>query len=95
MHNNRGSSGVSVIDVAIFIDGSAVTNGGYKRVTATNSSGIGQRIENYSMGINTTLSAASHTFEIKAKYFGGSTAYVSGDNTTVLQGTLRVTILKQ
>ena len=93
--SSTSSSGVSSVDISIFIDGVVAANGAYKRIIAANTSGSGQNITNYAMGKSATLTAGSHTIDVRAKYFSGSTAYVSGDNTTVMQGLLRVTILKK
>ncbi|OFY82806.1 MAG: hypothetical protein A3F72_01605 [Bacteroidetes bacterium RIFCSPLOWO2_12_FULL_35_15] len=93
--SSNASSGVSIVDISIFIDGTVAANGAYRRVIAANTSGSGSQLINYAMGKSALLSAGSHTIDVRAKYFSGSTAYVSGDNTTVLQGTLKITILKK
>ena len=87
------SGGYSKSDVALFIDGVG-TPGGLRRVTASNSAGVVAFIANWDFSTGTTLSAGSHTFEIKVKYAGGSSYNVSGDNTSVLQSALNVLILK-
>jgi hypothetical protein len=93
--SSNSSSGVSVVDVSIFIDGVVAPNGAYRRIIASNTAGSGQQLINYAMGKSATLSAGSHTIDVRTKYFSGSSANVSGDNTTVLQGTLKITILKK
>ena len=94
-NNVNSSSGSSIVDIAIFVDGVAPANGAYRRVTAANTSGVGYMNANYSMGETVTLSAGSHTIDVRVKYFSGYSCTVSGDNTTVLQGTLSVIILKK
>jgi hypothetical protein len=90
------ANGYSTSDVAFFIDGTLCSTGGFRRVSAQNggSGGLGNAIANWAMGVGTTLSAGSHTIEVKVKGVNGSSYNVSGDNTTVAQSSLNVLILK-
>ncbi len=92
-------------NVAIFIDGSAVTNGGIRQVLCANfyshlyANLVGVSAP-WSMSITTSLSAGSHTIEVRAKYAqsnltGSNLIVVSSSNSSVLQGTLSVVVLKQ
>lgn len=92
---SNASSGVSIVDIAIYIDGVVSPNGAYRRIIAANTSGSGSQVVNYSLGKSAAVSSGSHTIDVRAKYYSGSSANVSGDNTTILQGTLKVTIVKK
>jgi hypothetical protein len=89
------SSGFSAVSVALFVDGVLVSPGGYRRVVATNNSGIGGTIETWSLSLVPAISAGLHTFEIRASLSQGANALVSGDPSSILEGELTVMILKQ
>lgn len=91
------SSTYSVVDIAIFADGVASSSGGQRRLSIANTSALAQLIENWSMHRTYTLSAGSHTFEVRAVSgaAGSSSANVSSAAAPQLQGVLRVTIIKQ
>jgi hypothetical protein len=96
--NSTASSGVTSLDVAIYIDGAAPSNGSWQRFVAANTAGIANMIQNFTMSKTVTLSAGNHTIDVRAKYISsGSTASatVGGDNTSTLQGTLNVITLKK
>lgn len=90
------ASQYSTSDIAIFIDGALPANGGFKRVTALNgpAGSIGNALAFWSMSVGTTLTAGSHTIEVKVKGVNGQIYNVSGDNTTTTQGALHTLILK-
>jgi hypothetical protein len=97
---NSAVTGVSTVaDVAIFVDGALVSDAAFRRVTATNVSAGGGivGISNWSMARTLDLDPGPHTIDIRASRPGFSTtsATVSGDTTSVLQGQLTITILKQ
>lgn len=88
------SNGYSGVDIAIYIDGAILSNGGYKRIYVLNNGGLVGNFGFWSMSLAQSLSAGSHTIAVRAAYIAGSTATVSGNNLSVLQGELTVTILK-
>lgn len=87
----------SVLDIGIFVDGVVSGSGGQRRLAIANTSALAQLIENWHMQRAYTLSAGSHTFEVKAVSGapGSSNANVSSSAAPQLQGTLQVTIIKQ
>ncbi|MCW3084569.1 MAG: Collagen triple helix repeat-containing protein [Bacteroidetes bacterium] len=91
------STTYSVLDIAIFVDGVASTSGGQRRLSIQNGS-LAQLIGNWSMHRTYTLTAGSHTFQVKAMdggASGSSNANVSSASAPQLQGVLTVTIIKQ
>jgi hypothetical protein len=90
------ATGFSAVDVFLAVDGVIVANGGYQRVVAANTTGLGSMITAWSLSQVVTVTAGSHTFPVYAFGIGGggSNATVSGNNTSPLQGTLNVVILK-
>lgn len=91
------STGVSAIDVAILVDGSILTAGGYNRMYADNPSAnatVTNYVANWNMHVVTPLAAGSHTVTVNAAFVAGSTATVSGGTGTIKQGTLTIMILK-
>lgn len=93
---SSSTSGFSLVDVALFVDGGTVSNGGYVRVSAVNTGGLVQNVNNWSLHVVTTLSAGTHTLSIRAVGTGiGSDATVGGNSSSPYQGTLSALILKQ
>ena len=92
---STSTTGVSRVDIALFIDGVIVPTGGYKRVIAANTGGSTTTIENWSLGYTTTLSSGSHTIAVFAALNSGSAANVGGDSNSVMQGRLTVVFLRQ
>jgi hypothetical protein len=91
-------SAYSIVDVAIFVDGTVSSQAGVRRVVAANTTGLAQVVENWSMGKTYSLTAGSHTFAVKTLYptgTGASTANVSSGSAPQLQGVLTVTILNK
>ncbi len=86
----------SIIDIILAVDDLPLTNGGYQRVIPVNNNGIGGTINYASISQTIQLTAGSHTLGLAAAGIGtGSNATVGGDNTSVLQGEVTVTILKK
>jgi len=84
----------SVVDVAIFVDGS-ITNA-QRRVVAANTTGVAQMIAAWSFGRSFTLGAGSHTIEVRVAGVdpNAAIANVSSASAPQLQGALTVTTLK-
>jgi hypothetical protein len=93
---STSSTAISTVDVAIFIDGSSPTNGGYRRVTGFNPSATAINSTGIPWSITTiqNLSAGSHTIDVRSRYVIGSTASVSSNNSNSRQGALYITIIK-
>jgi collagen triple helix repeat protein/IPT/TIG domain-containing protein len=89
------TTGVSRVDVVFVIDGVLLPAGGYRRVIAANSGGSTTTIENYAMSTSLSLAPGAHTIAVFAALNSGSPANVGGNASSVLQGQLTVTILKQ
>ncbi len=92
---SASGTGFSTVDLGIFVDGVVVSSAGQRRIVVLNTAGLAQTITNWSFGKTYSLSAASHTFEVKAVYVGGSTANVSSGSAPQIQGVLTVTVMKQ
>ncbi len=87
------AAGYSIVDLLVYIDGNYAGQGFYKRVVAANTTGL-QMLSNWSLTNSVVASPGNHTVDVRVFYGGGSTANVSGDNTSVLQGSLTVTVIK-
>jgi hypothetical protein len=97
---SASSSGCSLIDVVVILDGNFIADGGYKRISACNTSTLTGNFASWSMSCfatntsgNYILPAGTHTIEVQARRVGGSNAVVGGDNTTVLQGLVQLFIV--
>lgn len=90
------ATGFSVCDLTIVVDGSILSNAGYQRVYAANTGGVTSGMMAYwNLSAAIPLSAGSHTIAVNALGAGtGVNATVSGNNSSVLQATLTVMILK-
>ena len=88
-------TGYSSVDIALYIDNLFIGHGGYQRVIAANNTGLTNVIAYWGLTQSEPLTAGAHTIEIRAAYNLGATANVSGDNTSVLQGSLTVTVINQ
>lgn len=91
------SSSYSVVDVAIFIDGVAVTSGGQRRIAIANTTALAQLIGNWSMDHTANLSPGNHTIAVKAMNGapGTAAANVSSGSAPQLMGVLSVEIIHQ
>jgi hypothetical protein len=86
----------SEIDIVLFQDGSILTEGGYKRVTAVNNNGSRNTVENWTFSILTNVIAAgTYTWDIRSIKESGEDAVVNGDNSSVLQGSLTIIVIYQ
>jgi hypothetical protein len=92
---SAATTGVSRVDVVIFIDGAPVNGGGFQRIAAQNTGGAVTTIAYWSMVYSPQLPPGVHTIEMRARLLNGSAANVSGDGNSVLQGALSALILKQ
>lgn len=89
------STTYSVVDIGIFVDGVVSTQGGQRRLAIANTSSLAQLIANWSMTRTYSLSAGSHTFEVKAVSgaSGSAAANVSSGSAPQLKGVLTVTVI--
>lgn len=95
---SSSASGYSACGIAIEIDGSILSNGGYKKLTALNNGGITGNFSFWSMSISATLSTGTHTIAVygaSSNLPGQSATTIGGDNTSVLQPCLTVILIKQ
>lgn len=90
------STSYSVLDIGIFVDGNVSTSGGQRRIAIANTASLAQLIQNWSIERTYTLTAGTHTFEVKAVSgaAGSAAANVSSSSAPQLQGVLRVAIIK-
>ena len=94
--NSSSATGYSTTDVALYVDGSQLTNGGYRRISTVNNTSNQFASQQASMTVSLSLSAGSHTFAIYAGGGGsGVSAYVGGASGSAYQGEMTVTILKR
>lgn len=94
---SASSSGLSVVDIFLIVDGAIVANGGYQRVVAANTAGIANNTQAWSTSLVVPVSAGMHTIAVRAlgvNVAGAVDATVSGNNTSANQGTLSVIVLK-
>ena len=95
--NSTSGTGYTSLDFAIFIDGAYPVNGAYKRLTADNPGALASTVSNgfgWSLISFASLSAGSHTIDVRTVYVAGVSATVSSSNTSVRQGSLHVVILR-
>lgn len=87
-------SAYSVVDVAIFVDGSITS--AQRRVVAANTAAVAQIVTNYSFGRNLLLAPGSHTIDVRAAGAdpNAATANVSSASAPQLQGVLTATLLR-
>lgn len=88
-----GTTGFSVLDFGIHVDGVLSPDAGYQKVCAANNDGLAGMLASWSMVKTYTLTAGVHTIDIRVKYSQGASATVSSNNTGVLQGVLTVTFI--
>ncbi len=84
------TGGAAFIDVALIVDGAFPPNGGYQRLSCPANS-----FAFWSFSESLSLSAGSHTIAIVAAWSSGNSATVNGNGSSVLQGELTVTNIKQ
>jgi hypothetical protein len=94
--NSNSTAGYSTVDVALIVDGAFPADGVYQRLTVTNNGGVVFCFDYSSISqAFSSLSAGNHTFGIAGQCVGGTSATFGGNNTTVLQGEMTVTIIKK
>jgi hypothetical protein len=95
--NSTTSTGSSLIGVQVFVDGALPANGGFNYVNPTNNATSTTTIDQWAITTALVgLSPGTHTITVMAGGGGiGSSATVSGDGTSTLQGELDVVLLKQ
>lgn len=94
---SNAAAGYSSVDVIVALDGSLLSNGGYDRIIVSNNNGIGGQIRYANFNVSLpSLSAGTHTlaFYSAGTGSGGSNATVAGNNSSVLQATMSVTMIK-
>lgn len=92
------TTGFSVVDVAIFIDGVEPVGGDWQRINISNTSSLVGQIGNWALSKSVMLSPGLHTIEVRASGSGiGGTAdaNVSSGPGTLTRGVLTVLVLKQ
>ncbi|MCW3084296.1 MAG: hypothetical protein JWP12_1662 [Bacteroidetes bacterium] len=93
-----GATNYSSVDVVIALDGSLLANGGYDRMVVGNNGGIGSQIRYANFNVSfPSLSVGTHTlaFFSAGTGSGGSNATVGGNNASVLEATMSVTMIKK
>jgi len=103
VQTGSGLNDFSVVDISVFIDNSAIIEGGSRRLDPVNTVALTSVIQDWSLSASATLTPGSHTIEIHAAgaNLGGSNASVSSDGTNtapnnkVRQGQLTILLLKQ
>jgi len=91
------ATGFSIVDIFLSVDTIVVPNGGYQRVMAASSTALIAKMTAWSLSQVVTVAAGSHTFAVRAagvNTAGAVDATVSGNNTSVNQGTLTAVVLK-
>jgi len=90
------ATSISTVDIAIFVDGVQLTNGGWRRVSAFNPSATAVNSTGQTVSLTSiqALAAGSHTIDVRAQYVIGSTCSVASNNTNARVGSLNITILK-
>ena len=93
--SSAATTGYSLVDVVLTIDGVVgPTDGAWQRITAQNNGGVVGVFEYASFSQAFTLSAGVHTVGISGRIAGGSAATFGGNSSSVLQGELTVTMIK-
>jgi hypothetical protein len=90
-NTSTSANGVTEAVIVLVIDGTPEI---FQAVVPINNGGVTANFTNWSFTTSMPLSAGSHTIEIEAEGGNiGSNASVSGDDTSLLQGQLIVTVL--
>jgi hypothetical protein len=90
------NGGASLLDVALMVDGVIVNDGGYHRLSLVNNANMIGAFEYASFSQSfSSLSAGNHTFALVGACTGGTAVTFGGNNSSVLQGELTVTIIKK
>lgn len=93
----QAGAAYAVVDLALFVDNNPSGLAGQRRVVAANTTTVGQMIANWSFGRTFTLTAGTHTIDVRGISVDPSAAAanVSSASAPQLQGVLTVTILKR
>ncbi len=92
---STSTTGFSIVDVALFVDGNFRPRSAYRRLIANNTSALVTQFENWSFAETVALSAGTHRIQVVAAHSGGAAATVSGGDGSTLQSQLSVTIVKR
>ena len=93
MTSSSANNGYSTVDVVLHQDGVMLSDGGFKRVIALNGRDNDNTIENWSFSVLLSMSAGTYTWDVRSRLLDGSNATVSGDNLSVLQGSLSIVVI--
>jgi hypothetical protein len=93
--NGTAATNYSTVDIYGYVDGALPANANSQRLQIANSTGLTSQIRYAAFSEAFTLTPGNHTFGI-ASYLAAasSTAIVGGNNSSVLQSTLTLTIIK-
>lgn len=91
----NAATGVShaTADFAIFIDGTASSV--QRQVVAANTTGLGQIMSQWTLSGSFSLSAGSHTIQVRARDGGGTADGNAGGSSDLIKGNLTVLIIKE
>jgi hypothetical protein len=96
---SSATNGFSLVDVALFVDGSLRANADYRRLVIANSTGIVNVFVNWSFSDSLALPPGSHTILVAAAgtaiLTGSANATVSGGPGSVLQGQLSIVVVNR
>lgn len=93
--NSITTSGFSSVDVVVVVDGAVAADGLYQRTMTMNNGGVGSTMQYASMSQAVSVTAGTHTFGIAVGGTGiGANATVGGNSSSVLQGELTITFIK-
>jgi hypothetical protein len=95
---SSATTGYSMVDIYLEVDGAALPNAAYQRVTATNNGTLTNSIRYWSFSQLLPLSAGSHTVRVVAigvNTAGNANVTVSGNNASILQAELTHITFKQ
>jgi hypothetical protein len=95
-----GSSATAIIDVALFVNGGLAIStygGGFKRLCAANNASWTGLFEYWSLQTVMTLAPGTYTIAVQSRKGAGTggNASVSGNNTVVMQGIMKIQIIYQ
>ena len=93
--SSAATAGLSIVDVALYVNATARPNAGWRRLYINNTQTTVNQVRNWSFSDSVVVPAGTYTIDVRAALIGGSAAFVSGDSTSVNQGQLTVIILKQ
>ncbi|HEY4058324.1 MAG TPA: hypothetical protein VGM39_17045 [Kofleriaceae bacterium] len=92
---STSTTGYSTVDIVLVVDGTLLSQGGYRRIHAANTGGLTSIGANWSFSAVVPLTAGSHTIAVYGRYVAGSDATIGGNASSVNQPTMSVLVLKQ